>query len=61
MKEKALITDFLSKTLTHGGMIRHYIMKEDIFVVIFYKLLEQQMYWNAILKSALKLMVNWDD
>ena len=33
-------------------------MEEGIFVVIVYKFLEQQMYQNIILKTALKSMTN---
>ena len=33
-------------------------MEEGIFAVIVYKLLEQQMYQNIILKTALKSMTN---
>ena len=39
-------------------MITHYTVEENIFVAVFYKLIEQQMYWNAILKIAFKLIVN---
>ena len=39
-------------------MIVHYIVDENIFVVIVYKLLEQQKIWNVILKIALKLMLH---
>ena len=35
----------------------HYIMKENICVVIVCKLSEQQKYWNVILNIASKLMV----
>ena len=36
----------------------HYTVEEGIFVVIVYKFLEQQMYQNIILKTALKSMTN---
>ena len=39
-------------------MYDHYIVEENIFVVIVGKLLEQQKNWNVILKIALELMVN---
>ena len=34
------------------------IVKGNIFVVIFYEILEQWKYWNVMLKTALKLMGN---
>ena len=52
-------TRFLSKISTYSCMITHYIMQKNIFVVIVYKLLEQQKHWNVILKkTALKLKIN---
>ena len=35
---------FLSKILIHSCMIIHYILDEDLFVVIAYKLLVQKKY-----------------
>ena len=49
---------FLSKTVTHLHIIIPYIMEENIFVDIVYKVLEQQKNWNVILEIALKLVVN---
>ena len=49
---------FLSKILIHSCIIIHYLPVENDFVVYVYKLLEQQMYLNVILKTALKLIVN---
>ena len=51
-------TMFLSKILTHSCKIIQYILEETIFVVIVYKLLEQQTHWNVILMNGLKSMVN---
>ena len=31
------------------------MVEENIFIVIVYKLLKQQKYWNAILKTVLKI------
>ena len=39
---------FLSKIVIHSCVIIHYIVGENIFVLIVYKLLEQQMYWNVL-------------
>ena len=39
-------------------MIANYIVEENIFVVIVYKLSEQQIYWLVSLKAALKLVIN---
>ena len=41
---------FLSKISIHSCMSTHYIMQENIFVVIVYN-------WHVILKAVLKLMV----
>ena len=49
---------FLSKILIHSCIITHYLPVENDFVVIVDKILEQQMYLNVILKTALKLIVN---
>ena len=51
-------TMFLSNILTLSCMIILYIVKENIFVVIVYKLVVQKKYLNVILKTALKLMVS---
>ena len=39
-------------------MITHCIVEENIFVVIVYKVLEQQKDWHVILKTVLKLIAN---
>ena len=39
-------------------MIIRYIVEENIFAGIVYKILVQKEYYNVILKTALKLMVN---
>ena len=39
-----LISEAERKALMRSYMITRYIVEENIFVVIFYKLLEQQMY-----------------
>ena len=49
---------FLSKNLIHLWMIIHYIVEENIFVFIVYKLLAQKKYSNFVLKITLKLMLN---
>ena len=51
-------TMFLSNISIHSCMITNYIVGENIFDAIVYKFLEQQMYWNVILKIALKLIVS---
>ena len=48
----------LSNISIHLCMPIHEIVEEIIFAVIVYKLLQQKKYQNAILKIALKLMVN---
>ena len=49
---------YLSKISTHSCIITHYFIEENIFAVIVYKFLEQQMHWNVILKISLNAMVN---
>ena len=39
-------------------MIIRYIVEENIFAGIVYKILVQKEYYNVILKTALKLMAN---
>ena len=39
-------------------MIVLYIVEENIFVIVFYKLLVQKKYENVILQTALKSMAN---
>ena len=51
-------TMFLSKILTRSCIMIHYIVEENICVVIVYKFLEQQKNWNILLKIDLKLMAN---
>ena len=51
-------TMFLSKILIRSGIMIHYIVEENICVVIVYKFLEQQKNWNILLKIDLKLMAN---
>ena len=36
-------------------MIIHYIVEKEIFVVIVYKLLEEEMYWNAPIRQSMSL------
>ena len=47
---------FLSKISIHSSVVTHYIVEENIFVVIVYKLLEYDKYWNDISKITLRLM-----
>ena len=47
-----------SKILARSRMVILYIVEENVFVVIVYKLLVQKKYKIAILKTALKLMAN---
>ena len=49
---------FFSKILILSCMIILYIVEENIFVDIVYKLLVQKKYQKVILKTALKLMGN---
>ena len=53
-----MIGDEGKGTMFLSCMITHYTVEESIFVVLVYKLLEQQKQWNVTLKIALKLMVN---
>ena len=48
----------LSKILIHLCMIIHYIVEENIFVEIVYKLLEQQKILNVMLEIISKLNVS---
>ena len=47
----------LIKDLPYSCII-HYIVEENIFVIIVYKLLAQKKFYNVILMIASKLMVN---
>ena len=51
---------FSSKILADSCTITQYILEEKIFIVIVYKLLEQQAHWNVMLMKALKSMLKKD-
>ena len=53
LDKKTKGTIFLSKILIYSCIIMHYIVEENIFVAIAYKLLEQTKKWNVILNIAL--------
>ena len=41
--------------IKYFNSIHLYMVEENIFIVIVHKLLKQQKYWNAILKTVLKI------
>ena len=58
IEKKASVAMSLSTILPHSYTIKHYIVIENIFVVIAFNLLVLHKFWKDMLMIVLKLMAN---